>query len=81
MQRGPSPSPRFFVSVASKGFRVFCKWFRINTYGWFPKCCFLKELRPRILRHRGVTARHDADRASKARLMLTHEYGTGQLEF
>src|SRR5229473_5630048 len=36
--QGLDPPPLFFVSVASKGFRVSCKWFRINTCGQFYKC-------------------------------------------
>src|SRR5260370_40181007 len=32
------PLPLFFISVASKGLRVFSKWFRINTYGAPHKC-------------------------------------------
>jgi hypothetical protein len=33
--RGP-PLPLFFISVASKGFSVFFKSFRINTYRLSP---------------------------------------------
>src|SRR5260370_32829992 len=34
------PHPLVFVSVASKGLKVLRKWFRINTYADFYKCCF-----------------------------------------
>ena len=38
------PTPLFFLSVASKGLNVLCKWFRINTCGHFLYVLILKGL-------------------------------------